>query len=214
MIFYSEKTNVSTALTDKKYEVTASATANAISIISQEDADFLALKEAKQVSQDSANTQANLANIASKDERVPSLSYYLYVDDFVKSLVEVETMILDPSTTTGALYAYGRAKLYNLENNNSDGICSASFACSKNSTDIYTDITNYISLNNGMIVSWLTPSTILNLELDSIINGMVTECIVKASTKIGKSNFFYGKTFNLKVSSSEGKIYFYFTSTF
>jgi hypothetical protein len=214
MIFSSEYSYVSSALTNKNYIVTASATATATSIISQEEADILALKEAKFVSQDSANTQASLANIASENEKVPSLSYYLYVDDFVKSLVEVKTMILDPSITTGALYAYGRAKLYNLENNNSDGICSASFACSKNSTDTYTDITNYISLDNGLIVSWLTPSTILNLELDSIINGMVTECIVKATTKIGKSNFFYGKTFNLKVSSSEGKIYFYFTSTF
>lgn len=212
MIFFSEQSYVSSALTDKNYIVTASATASATSSLSQEDANNLALEEAKLVSQDFANTQASLANIASANEKVPSLSYYLYVEDFVKSLVEVPTTILDPSTTTGSLYVYGRAKLYNLENNKPDGICSASFSCSKNSRDTYTDITNYISLDNGLIVSWLTPSTLVNLELDSIINGMVTECIVKASTKIGKSNFFYGKTFNLKVTSSRGKIYFYFTS--
>ena len=64
---------------------------------------------------------------------------------------------------------------------------------------------------DGLIVSWLTPSTLVNLELDSIINGMVTECIVDCNTKIGDESIFYGKTFNLKVSSSDGKIYFYFT---
>lgn len=213
MVFSSEQSYVSSAFTDTNYLVTASATATATSIISQEDADRLALTKAKLVSQDSANTQASLANIASANERVPSLSYYLNVDDFIESVVYVDTTIKDPSVTTDALYVYGRTKLYNLENNNYEGICSASFMCSQNSTGTYTDITNFISLDNGLIVSWLTPSSVLNLELDSIINGMITECIVKATTKIGKNDLFYGKTFNLKVSNGQGKIYFNFTSS-
>lgn len=45
----------------------------------------------------------------------------------------------------------------------------------------------------------LIPSTILNLELDFIINSMITEYIILANTKIGK-NPFYGKTFNMLVS--------------
>ena len=49
-------------------------------------------------------------------------------------------------------------------------------------------------------MSWLTPTTLINLELDNIIHGMVTECIVVASTKIGVNPFF-GQTFDLKVSS-------------
>jgi len=211
MSFYSEQSFTSSALTNKNYEVTASASASAISNISQADADRLALEQAKKVSQEVAYTQASLANISSANEEVPSLTYYLYVADFVKSLVEVSTQAVDPSTTLGSFYAYGRATLYNDENDISDGICSASFACSQNNKNIYTDINNYISLDNGLIVSWLTPSTLINLELDSIINGMVTECIVEASTKIGKSNFFYGKIFNLKVSSIGDRIYFFFT---
>lgn len=41
---------------------------------------------------------------------------------------------------------------------------------------------------------------------------MITECMVVASTKIGV-NPFYGQTFNLIVSSRDGKIYFEFTRT-
>ena len=61
-----------------------------------------------------------------------------------------------------------------------------------------------------MIVSWFTPTTLVNLALDSIINSMVTECIVVASTKIGV-NPFYGETFNLIVSSNGQQIQFEFT---
>ena len=66
--------------------------------------------------------------------------------------------------------------------------------------DFYTDISNYLSVDNGLIVSWLTPTTLVDLKLDGIINSMVTECIVVASTKIGV-NPFYGEAFGLVVSS-------------
>ncbi|MBS0638102.1 MAG: hypothetical protein JSS12_11385, partial [Verrucomicrobia bacterium] len=56
----------------------------------------------------------------------------------------------------------------------------------------------------------LTPTTLINLELDTIVHSMVTECIVKASTKVG-FNPFYGETFNMVVSSDSGKIYFTLT---
>src|SRR6266436_9106641 len=76
----------------------------------------------------------------------------------------------------------------------------------------YTDISNYLSADNGLIVSWLTPTTLINLELDRIITGMVTECIVVAATKIGQ-NPFYGDTFNLVVSAPRrtGEVQFEFT---
>jgi hypothetical protein len=77
----------------------------------------------------------------------------------------------------------------------------------QNADGIFTDISNYLSIDNGLIISWFTPTTLINLELDSIIHSMVTECIVEASTKIG-FNPFYGKKFNMIVSSDDGKIYF------
>jgi len=138
------------------------------------------------------------------------LKYYLNISDFVNSFIEIPTSnISDPSTTISSTYLAGRAPIYNLKNQKV-GTCSASFLCMQNTDGIYTDISNYLSIDNGLIVSWFTPTTLINLELDSIVNSMVTECIVIASTKVGH-NPFYGKKFNMIVSSSNGKIYFKLT---
>lgn len=135
------------------------------------------------------------------------LSYYLYTEDFIKSFIEMPSSnVLVDSSTISSKYLAGRASVYN-RHNKKVGTCSASFLCMQNENGIYTDISNYLSVDNGLVVSWFTPTTLINLELDSIIHSMVTECIVKASTKIGV-NPFYGKTFNMIVSSDDEKIYF------
>lgn len=142
--------------------------------------------------------------------RHKTLTYYLYVDDFINSFIEIPTSNVSvDSTTISSKYLAGRAAIYN-KHNEKVGTCSASFLCMQNADGIYTDISNYLSVDNGLVVSWFTPTTLINLELDSIVHSMVTECIVKASTKIG-FNPFYGKTFNMIVSSDSGKIYFKLT---
>lgn len=134
------------------------------------------------------------------------MSYFLYINDFISSFIEIPTSnVAVDSSTISSTYLAGRAPIY--KNGRKVGTCSASFLCMQNSDGIFTDISNYLSVDNGLIVSWFTPSTLLNLELDSIIHSMVTECIVKASTKIG-FNPFYGKTYNMIVSSDDQKIYF------
>jgi len=139
-----------------------------------------------------------------------TLNYYLYVSDFVESFIQIPTSnATDPSSTSASSYLAGRAPLYN-EFNNKSGTCSASFLCMQNDDGIYTDISNFISVDNGLIVTWFTPTKLINLELDTILHSMVTECIVVASTKVG-FNPFYGMTFNLVVSSDDEKIYFSFT---
>jgi hypothetical protein len=136
------------------------------------------------------------------------LKYFLNVSDFVNSLVKISAAPIAfqsphiANTTTATLYVAGVAKIYNDSDQNSVGRCSASFLCYQNDEKIYTDISNFISIDNGLIVSWFTPTTLINLALDSIIHSMVTECIVVAATKIGV-NPFYGETFNLKVSSEK-----------
>ena len=145
----------------------------------------------------------------------PPMTYFLNVSDFINSLVEIPARpIRHPhinNTTSDSKYLAGIANIYLLgDNQNSVGRCSASFLCFKNDNRFYTDISNYLSVDNGLIVSWLTPTTLINLELDSIINSMVTECIVVAATKIGP-NPFYGETFNLVVCSARGQIQFQFT---
>ncbi len=141
-----------------------------------------------------------------------TLTYYLNIDDFAESFISIPTSNLtDPSLTIASSYLAGRAPIYN-ENNQKFGICSASFLNIQTADGVFTDIANYISADNGLIITWFTPTTLINLEADSVINGMVTECIVTATTKVGV-NPFYGQTFNLIVSSSGGKIYFQFTRT-
>lgn len=108
--------------------------------------------------------------------------------------------------TSSSTYLAGRAPIYNLRNEKV-GTCSASFLCMQSADGIFTDIANYLSVDNGLIITWFTPTTLINLELDTIVHSMVTECIVIASTKVG-FNPFYGKKFNMVVSSDSEKIYF------
>ncbi len=150
------------------------------------------------------------------------MTYFLKVTDFIHSLIEIPATPIKfkpppphiVNSTTDSKYFAGIANIYIPgDDQNSVGRCSASFLCFKNDQRFYTDISNFISVDNGLIVSWLTPTTLINLELDSIINGMVTECIVVASTKIGVNPFF-GETFDLVVSSqmSGQQVQFDFTN--
>jgi hypothetical protein len=134
----------------------------------------------------------------------------LNVSEFIESLVEISAAPIKfknpnqhvKNTTTETQYLAGVANIYASSGSgqNSVGRCSASFLCFKNNGRFYTDISNFISVDNGLIVSWFTPTTLIDLALDTVIHSMVTECIVVASTKIG-ANPFYGETFNLIVSS-------------
>jgi hypothetical protein len=147
-----------------------------------------------------------------------SMTYFLKVREFIEGLIEIPATPIPPhfpnpphNRTTDAKYFAGIANIYVPGVRAPFGRCSASFLCYKNNHRFYTDISNYISVDNGLIVSWFTPTTLINLELDSIINSMVTECIVVAATKIGP-NPFYGETFNLVVSSDGQQIQFEFTN--
>lgn len=145
-------------------------------------------------------------------QEAQTLTYYLSVEDFAESFIQIPTSNVSVSSPTiASSYLAGRATLYNT-NNEKVGTCSASFLNMQNADSVFTDISNYITLTNGLIVTWFTPTTLINLELDTLINGMVTECMVTAATKVGV-NPFYGQTFSLIVSSQGGKIYFQFTRT-
>ena len=142
-------------------------------------------------------------------------TYYLFVTNFANSFVAVQTgvpqEITNTSTTVDSSYLYGRAPLYNT-NNQEIGVCAASFMNSKDTNNrVYSAISNFISTQDGMIVTWFTPTFLSNLELDSLVNGMVTECQVTCSTLVGKNSPYYGKKYTLIVSSSNGKIFFKFT---
>lgn len=141
---------------------------------------------------------------------VETITYYLYIADFANSFIQIPTSnVSGDSSTIASSYLAGRAPIYDV-NNKKFGTCSASFLSMQTGEGIFTDIANYLAADNGLIVTWFTPTTLINLELDSIIHSMVTQCIVTVTTKIGFSPFF-GQTFNLIVSSDAQRIYFQFS---
>jgi hypothetical protein len=144
-----------------------------------------------------------------------TLSYYLQISDFIASFVAIPTsnVIAPPTgTTIDSSYLAGRAPLYNADNYLLVGTCSASFLNMQTSQGIFSDIANYIATADGLIVTWFTPSTLINLELDNVLNGMVTECIVTVTTKVGASRYFR-QTYFLTVSSDGTYIHFQFVTT-
>ncbi len=139
-----------------------------------------------------------------------TITYSLSVAEFIGSFIDIPTSNVSATgTTVDSSYLAGRAALLNSDNV-TVGTCSASFLNLQNSTDVFSVISNYIETVDGLIVTWFTPTNLLNLELDSLVNGMVTEAIVKVTTKVGGSLFF-GQTFDMVVSSSGGRIFFQFT---
>jgi hypothetical protein len=139
-----------------------------------------------------------------------TITYYLYIADFTDSFIQIPTSnVSGGGSTIASSYLAGRAPIYDV-NNVKVGTCSASFLSMQTDDGIFTDISNYLSADNGLIVTWFTPTTLINLELDSIINSMVTECMVVVTTKVGFAPLF-GQTFNLIVSSDSEKIYFQFS---
>ena len=139
----------------------------------------------------------------------PKVTYHLVISDFANSFIGIPTSnISGTSSTIASSYLAGTAPVYNA-NNVKVGTDSASFLSMQTAGGIFTDISNDLSINNGLVVNWPTPTTPINLQLDSIIESMVTEHTVTVATKVGSSSFF-GKTYNLVVSSDSNKIYFQF----
>lgn len=141
-----------------------------------------------------------------------TITYYLYIADFVNNFIQIPSSALGAGVVSST-YLAGKAAIYNTRNEKA-GTCSASFLCMQTTDQegIFNDISNYLASDDGLIVTWFTPTRLINLALDSVVNSMVTECIVEVTTKVGVSPF-YGKTYNLIVSSEGGKIYFKFTRT-
>jgi hypothetical protein len=133
--------------------------------------------------------------------------YYLNIDEFVNNLVDIPVTV---SSNIASAYFASRAPIYQVGSTTSIGVCSASFLCINNGDNVFVDISNYININNGLIVSWFTPTTVEALELDQIIYAMITQAIVRVVTRIGSPNDFYRRTYSLTVTSNGPKIFFLF----
>jgi hypothetical protein len=146
---------------------------------------------------------------------VINLSYYISATSFINNAVIIPTSNYNSTSSNESSYFSGRTTLYDTLTNLPCGTCGATFLSIKTPTNdsnttpenIYTQISNYLTVDNGFVISWFTPSNPINLEIDSIINSMVTECIVTSTTKIGV-NPYYGMTFNMVVSNNNDIITF------
>ena len=133
----------------------------------------------------------------------PALDFYLSIEAFAQSFIQIPTSnVASDSLTIASSYLAGRAPLYGTGGVDA-GTCSASFLNMQTADGIFTDISNYIATPDGLT------TTLLNLELDTLINGMVTEALVTVTTKVGASAYF-GQTFDLTVSSDGENIHFNF----
>ena len=137
-------------------------------------------------------------------------SYYVLLSDLTDSFVQIPTsnVSVDSSTISSTDLA-ATAPVYN-SSNTKVGTFSASFLTLQTADGITTDSTDYFSTTSGLVVTWLAPAKVSNLELDTIANSVVTTRTVTVSTKVGTSDF-YGQTYTLTVSSDGTKLYFQFT---
>ena len=142
--------------------------------------------------------------------KVPiTLSYYLVVSDFLNNVITIPTSNLNYNPNLTSLYFSGVSKIYDTFTQQEKGNCSASFLCINDGV-VNLQISNYLYTTDGLIISWFTPTTLPNLIIDELIFGLVTECEVTVTTKVGFS-LYYGKKFNLNVSTNNGLIYFNLT---
>lgn len=138
-----------------------------------------------------------------------TLSYYLKVSDFLKNSIVIPSNNLNFNKNLSSLYFTGVSNIYDSFTNEEKGNCSASFICI-NPGVVNLQIANYLYTYDGLIITWFTPTTLPNLIIDELIFGMVTECTVEVTTKVGISKY-YGKKFSMIVSQNNGLIYFNLT---
>jgi hypothetical protein len=136
-------------------------------------------------------------------------TYYVETGALIDSFIELPTSnVLPGSTTIASEYLAATAPVYD-SNGTQVGTFSASFLNMQTADGISTDISNYLSTDSGLVVTWLTPTTVPDLQLDSIAESVATESSVTATTKVGSSGF-YGHTFDLVVTSDASRIHFQF----
>lgn len=133
------------------------------------------------------------------------ICYSLSVKEFIENTSDIAVTPNDGNVTSS--YFGGVTPLYDIYGQ-PIGNCSATFYTFNTGDGYYTIIQNNIATDDGLILTWTTPTKLANLEADSVFNGMVTECLVKCTTKIGRSDKYYGRNYNMIVSSDSGKIVF------
>jgi len=145
-----------------------------------------------------------------------NVTYYLNIADLAASFVEIPTSNVSiESPTIASSYLAGAAFIYNV-NNVKVGTYTATFLSMQTEAGITTSVTNNLSaadetvlIKDRLMVAWSTLTAPINLESDSILNSIVAEYRVMATTSVGLASSL-GTRYDLIVSSDSEKIYFNF----
>ena len=139
-------------------------------------------------------------------------TFYLVTSDLIDSLIQVPTSnVSGTSSTIASSYLAGTAPVFN-SSNVQVGTYSGSFLSLQTADGISTSASSVLSSNTGVNASWISPTTLADLQLETIVGSVVAESRVTVSTRVGASPLF-GKPFNLVVSSDATRIYFRFDPT-
>jgi hypothetical protein len=139
-------------------------------------------------------------------------TYYIDNAALEASFVEVPTSnTVFNDTVTSSSYLVSTAPLLDGSGTRV-GTYSATFVSLQTASGITTDITNYVSTDAGLVVTWTTQAAPINLEFTTITESVATETTVTATTKVGASPYF-GKIYNLVVSESSPGTEFHFEPT-
>lgn len=135
-------------------------------------------------------------------------TYFVDADSFVNSFIEIPTSdVSGTSTTLASEYFVGSAPVTN-SHGRQVGTFSAKFVAMQSVSGITVDVDAYFRTSSGLDTTWSTFQTVSNLELDSIEAALVGESRVAVDQKVGSS--YFGKSYDLHVSSSSGRIAFAF----
>ena len=139
-------------------------------------------------------------------------TYYIDNAVMVASFVEIPTSntVFD-TTTLSSSYIVGSAPLLDGSGTRV-GTYTATFLSLQTASGVTTEITNYLSTDAGLVVTWTTQATPSNLAFTTIAESLATDSTVSATTKIGSSPYF-GKTYNLVVSEAGTGAEFHFEPT-
>ena len=139
-------------------------------------------------------------------------TYYIDNAALDASFVEIPTSNTVFNTTTlASSYLVGSAPL--LDGSGTQiGTYTATFVSLETAGGVTTDITNFLSTDAGLVVTWTTQATPSNLSFATITESVVTDTTVTATTKVGSSPYF-GKTYDLVVSEGGPGAEFHFEPT-
>lgn len=136
-------------------------------------------------------------------------TYHLEIADLINSLIEIPTSNVSVNSSTIASSDLAGSTSLLDENGNNIGTFAVTFLSIQSAQGITSTIENHIVTTDGLIVNWPTLAAPANLNLPTLMASIATENIVTDTTRSGSSVFF-GRSFDLLVTTDGSKITFRF----